>query len=117
MTEFGRALLLFVSALFPIVDPLGGSPIFLALTEGYSRETRRALSLRIALNSYRAAGSGGYGMFRAAKVVWRSNREIRDLMVEYFGAHRPLPARPDGNWRIVPPRAVETLVREEAAAP
>jgi multiple antibiotic resistance protein len=51
MTEFGKTLLLFVSALFPIIDPLGGSPIFLALTEGYSRGTRRALSLRIALNS------------------------------------------------------------------
>jgi len=43
-------------------------------------------------------------------------REIRDLMVEYFGAHRVLPAKPDGNWRLVPPRAVETLVLEEAAA-
>ena len=72
--------------------------------------------LRIALNSYRAAGSGGYGMFRGAKVVWRSGREIRDLMVEYFVARRILPARPDGNWRLVPPVAVETLVREEAAA-
>jgi hypothetical protein len=37
-------------------------------------------------------------------------------MVEYFGARRVLPARPDGNWHLVPPAAVETLVREEAAA-
>jgi 2',3'-cyclic-nucleotide 2'-phosphodiesterase/3'-nucleotidase len=65
--------------------------------------------LRVALNNYRAAGSGGYGMFRDAKVVWRSGREIRDLMVEYFGQRKHLPERPDGNWRIVPPRAVETL--------
>jgi 2',3'-cyclic-nucleotide 2'-phosphodiesterase/3'-nucleotidase len=72
--------------------------------------------LRIALNNYRAAGSAGYSMFRGAKVVWRSGREIRDLMVEYFGARRVLPARPDGNWHLVPPAAVETLVREEAAA-
>jgi 2',3'-cyclic-nucleotide 2'-phosphodiesterase/3'-nucleotidase len=72
--------------------------------------------LRIALNNYRAAGSAGYSMFRDAKVVWRSGREIRDLMVEYFGAPRPLPEKPDGNWRLVPPRAVETLALEEAAA-
>ena len=72
--------------------------------------------LRIALNNYRAAGSAGYSMFRDAKVVWRSGREIRDLMIEYFGAHRALPGRPDGNWRLVPPRAVETLATEEAAA-
>ena len=51
MSEFGKALFLFLSTLFPIVDPLGGSPIFLALTDGYARDTRRALSRRIALNS------------------------------------------------------------------
>jgi 2',3'-cyclic-nucleotide 2'-phosphodiesterase (5'-nucleotidase family) len=72
--------------------------------------------LRIALNNDRAAGSAGYSMFRDAKVVWRSGREIRDLMIEYFSAHRELPERPDGNWRLVPARAVETLATEEAAA-
>ena len=72
--------------------------------------------LRLAINNYRAAGSAGYTMFRDAKVVWRSGRDIRDLMVEYFVASKRLPDKPDGNWRIVPPRAVETLVREEAAA-
>ena len=51
MMEFGKALFLFLSALFPIVDPLGGSPIFLALTEGYSRDTRRALARQIAMDS------------------------------------------------------------------
>jgi 2',3'-cyclic-nucleotide 2'-phosphodiesterase/3'-nucleotidase len=71
--------------------------------------------LRIAVNNYRAAGSAGYTMFRGAKVVWRSGREIRDLMVEYFVARGVLPAKPDGNWRLVPPRAVETLVLEDAA--
>ena len=32
----GKVLFLVVSALFPIVDPLTGSPIFLTLTRGYS---------------------------------------------------------------------------------
>jgi len=41
-----------LSALFPIVDPLGGSPIFLAMTREYSPNTRRALSWRIATNSF-----------------------------------------------------------------
>jgi 2',3'-cyclic-nucleotide 2'-phosphodiesterase/3'-nucleotidase len=71
--------------------------------------------LRIAVNNYRAAGSAGYTMFRDAKIAWRSGREIRDLMVEYFGAPRRLPEKPDGNWRLVPPRAVETLALEESA--
>ncbi len=52
MVEAGKTLFLILSALFPIVDPLGGSPIFLAMTREYSRSTRRALSLRIAMNSF-----------------------------------------------------------------
>ena len=52
MTELAKALFLFLSALFPIVDPPGGAPIFLALTQGYSPETRRSLAWRIALDSF-----------------------------------------------------------------
>ena len=47
-----KNLLLILSALFPIVDPVGGSPFFLALTSEYASEARRALSWRIALNSF-----------------------------------------------------------------
>ena len=47
-----KDILLIVSALFPIVNPLGGSPIFLSLTRNYSRSARRALSRRIAMNSF-----------------------------------------------------------------
>ena len=71
--------------------------------------------LRIALNNYRAAGSAGYSMFRDAKIVWRSGHEIRELMADYFGEGRRLPERPDGNWRLLPARAVETLAREAGA--
>jgi multiple antibiotic resistance protein len=52
MLEAAKILFLFLSALFPIVDPLGGSPIFLAMTRQYSPKTRRALSWRIAMNSF-----------------------------------------------------------------
>jgi multiple antibiotic resistance protein len=52
MIEAVKSLFLILSALFPIVDPLGGSPIFLAMTREYSPVTRRALSLRIAMNSF-----------------------------------------------------------------
>jgi multiple antibiotic resistance protein len=47
-----RNIFLIVSALFPIVDPLGGSPIFLSLTRQYSPQARRALSWQIAINSF-----------------------------------------------------------------
>jgi len=52
MIEAAKSLLLILSALFPIVDPLGGSPIFLAMTREYSASARRALSWRIAINSF-----------------------------------------------------------------
>lgn len=70
--------------------------------------------LRLAVNNYRAAGSAGFGMFRDAKILWRSGREIRDLMADYYRDGRPLPARPDGNWRLVPARAAETLATGDA---
>jgi len=47
-----KGLFLIVSALFPIVDPLGGSPIFLAMTRDYLPSTRRELSWRIAMDSF-----------------------------------------------------------------
>ena len=52
MLEAAKSLLLVLSALFPIVDPLGGSPFFLALTGGYTSEARKVLSWRIAVNSF-----------------------------------------------------------------
>lgn len=52
MGDAVKVFLLILSALFPIVGPLSGSPIFLALTSGYSPETRRELSRRVALDSF-----------------------------------------------------------------
>lgn len=50
--QTARNIFLIVSALFPIVDPLGGSPIFLSLTREYRPQARRALSRQIAINSF-----------------------------------------------------------------
>jgi small neutral amino acid transporter SnatA (MarC family) len=41
MQEAAKNLLLVLVALFPIVDPLGGSPFFLALTREYAPEARK----------------------------------------------------------------------------
>jgi multiple antibiotic resistance protein len=49
--ETAKNILLIVSALFPIVNPLGGSPVFLSLTKNDSTKARRALARRIAINS------------------------------------------------------------------
>jgi len=52
VVETAKSILLIVSALFPIVNPLGGSPVFLSLTRNYPATVRRALSRRIAINSF-----------------------------------------------------------------
>ena len=52
MVEAAKSVFLILSALFPLVDPLGGSPIFLAMTRQYSPGTRRELSWRIAMDSF-----------------------------------------------------------------
>ena len=72
--------------------------------------------LKIAVNNYRAGGSNGYTMFKTTPIVYRSNREIRDMIIEYYSEHQHLPSKPDNNWRIVPDSARKVL-EAEAAAP
>src|SRR5258708_34596125 len=50
--ETAKNILLIVSALFPIVNPIGGSPVFLLLTQEYSTESRKLLARRVAINSF-----------------------------------------------------------------
>jgi multiple antibiotic resistance protein len=52
MADAIKVFFLILSALFPIVDPVSGSPLFLALTSEYSPQMRRALSLRVAVDSF-----------------------------------------------------------------
>jgi multiple antibiotic resistance protein len=50
--EVAKNILLILSALFPIVNPLGGSPVFLALTREYPAPARRILARKVAMNSF-----------------------------------------------------------------
>jgi multiple antibiotic resistance protein len=50
--EVAKNILLIVSALFPVVNPIGGSPVFLALTTDYTEPARRLLASRVAINSF-----------------------------------------------------------------
>jgi len=52
MADAINVLLVILSALFPIVDPLSASPIFLALTKEFTPSMRRTLSRQVALNSF-----------------------------------------------------------------
>ncbi len=51
VVQVAKSSVLVLTALFPIIDPLGNIPIFLGLTAGYSTLDRATLSRKIALNS------------------------------------------------------------------
>lgn len=51
MAQLLKSTILILTTLFPIVNPLGGAPLFLSLTHYYSTEERKILSRRIAMNS------------------------------------------------------------------
>jgi 2',3'-cyclic-nucleotide 2'-phosphodiesterase/3'-nucleotidase len=69
-----------------------------------------AQRLTLALNNYRAGGSGGYEMFRGAKVLWQSSQSIRELIIEYYSGSRAFPTKPTENWRILPEAARQRLL-------
>ena len=50
LTELVKNTLLVVGALFPIVNPIGNTPIFLSLTRGLSARGRTVLARMIAVN-------------------------------------------------------------------
>src|SRR5580658_8777196 len=50
LSDLIKNTLLIVGALFPIVNPIGNTPIFLSLTRGLSSRGRAVLARMIALN-------------------------------------------------------------------
>ncbi len=50
--QFASVVLLAVGALLPIVDPLGGAPIYLAMTTGLSSDERNRMAKAVAVNSF-----------------------------------------------------------------
>lgn len=51
MNDITNAFLLVYAGLFPIVNPIGGAPIFLGLTAAYPVAERHLLARRVAINS------------------------------------------------------------------
>src|SRR6516164_5808538 len=49
---FANTFLLIYAGLFPIVNPIGGGPIFLNMTRPWSVSEREALARRVAVNSF-----------------------------------------------------------------
>jgi hypothetical protein len=53
-------------------------------------------------------------MFKGAKMLWHSQEEIRNLLVEYYTERKNLPGEATGNWRVLPEAARKELDREAA---
>jgi len=58
----------------------------------------------VALNSYRASGGGGHlaaaGVTRPL-ITWKSNEEMRNLLIEYIKYLQTIDTDVDQNWRII----------------
>jgi multiple antibiotic resistance protein len=52
MNNVVNSFLLVYAGLFPIVNPVGGAPLFLALTQHASNPERHALAARVAVNGF-----------------------------------------------------------------
>ena len=74
------------------------------------REVRDDDVFTVALNSHRASGGGGYGMWkRAEKVAEKGN--VRQMLVSDARAHPRLTLEPTGNWKVTGARGPETVAK------
>ncbi len=58
--------------------------------------------LKLVTNNYRVNGGGGFSMYKAAPVVYRSSEEIRDLIIDWVERYKIIPPEPTNNWRLLP---------------
>lgn len=68
-----------------------------------------AQTLRVATNNYRYTGGGGYSVYKGLPVVYRSTKEIRELVIDYLTRTKSIPTRAAGNWKMIPPEAVAAI--------
>jgi 2',3'-cyclic-nucleotide 2'-phosphodiesterase (5'-nucleotidase family) len=87
--------------------------------ERNGRAVRPTDSFTMAVNNYRASGSGGFSMLLGAPVVYDRGESIRDLLiaeVQRRGTLSPADVF-RRNWRIIPEAAVQKALQEEAHPP
>jgi 2',3'-cyclic-nucleotide 2'-phosphodiesterase/3'-nucleotidase len=80
------------------------------------REVKDGDLFSLAVNSYRAQGSGGYSALRGARVLRTYNDEIRELLVERLRAAGAVEPVTDGNW-VLSPRTAWAPPPASPAAP
>lgn len=56
----------------------------------------------VAINSYRAAGGGGYAVWKSCPRVAESDRSLRDLLLDDARRRKTLDPHPNENWFLAP---------------
>ncbi|MGB8540903.1 MAG: 5'-nucleotidase C-terminal domain-containing protein [Candidatus Acidiferrales bacterium] len=69
--------------------------------------------LRVAINSFRYSGGGGYSIYQGLPIVYQSKEEISEMLVDYLKRIKTVPVAADNNWKIEPPEALAAI--EKAA--
>jgi 2',3'-cyclic-nucleotide 2'-phosphodiesterase/3'-nucleotidase len=59
-------------------------------------------TLKVAMNSYRVNGGGGYDMWKGARVVKKSDQGVRELLAQYIKDKGTIRPRTDQSWKILP---------------
>ena len=60
--------------------------------------------LRLATITFRVNGGAGYTMFKDARVIWRSGKELRELIIDWVKRNVHIPTTATNNWRLLPKR-------------
>lgn len=81
----------------------------------HGRDVKDDDRFTLAVNSYRAQGSGGYDALKGTKVLRTYNDEIRELLVERIRAAGTIVPETDGNWVLAPETAWAPTPPREAA--
>jgi 2',3'-cyclic-nucleotide 2'-phosphodiesterase/3'-nucleotidase len=102
-SEFPLFNLDVLSGLSYEVDP--GRPVgqrILKLSDK-GRPVKSGDSYTVAMNSYRAGGSGGYDVVKDAEIVFKSSESVRDIIINYLRRQRFVTMTKDDNWKLVLP--------------
>jgi len=84
------------------IDPTGPAGRRVRDLRYRGREVKDTDVFTLAVNSYRAQGSGGYAALRGARVVRAYNDEVRELLVERLRNARTIDPVTDRNWVLAP---------------
>ena len=105
--HFTSVAFLAVGALMPIVDPLGGAPIYLSMTAGLTPDQRRRMAKAVAINSF---------------LLLLASTLIGAYVLDFFGLSIPAVQVAGGivvcamGWQLLnSPNATPTLERTDAS--